>query len=287
MRIVGPCDKRWDELHGGGLVRYCEACGKEVHDLTHMSSEDALVYVLRRGGRLCARGTADGEGRLILADTRARAFPGALPILAATLSATMTACSGPPVASEANASAAQSCQTVVRPTLVTEPVALAVERAPGDSDGDGVPNESDACPAERGPANEDPARNGCPVRKVIVVETMGTLVILQQVHFARDSADIYEESLPVLRETARLLKSAAAIAQVSVEGHASSDEADAQTLSVARAQGALEWLVANGVDRRRLVARGWGVLHPVDANQTEEGRQRNRRVEFHVSEAAR
>ncbi|MCX8114472.1 MAG: OmpA family protein, partial [Burkholderiaceae bacterium] len=48
----------------------------------------------------------------------------------------------------------------------------------------------------------------------------------------------------------------------------------------ARAQAVLDFLVAAGAPRERLVARGYGAARPVASNGTEEGRFRNRRIEF-------
>ena len=47
-------------------------------------------------------------------------------------------------------------------------------------------------------------------------------------------------------------------------------------------QTVLDYLVEQGIDRGRLVAKGFGELQPVAANDSEEGRQRNRRVEVKI-----
>ena len=41
-------------------------------------------------------------------------------------------------------------------------------------------------------------------------------------------------------------------------------------------------LESKGVDRSRLTSVGHGETKPIDTNRTPEGRQRNRRVEFHI-----
>ena len=49
-----------------------------------------------------------------------------------------------------------------------------------------------------------------------------------------------------------------------------------------RAASVVKWLVAHGVDKGRLVSKGFGLTRPIDTNDTDEGRQNNRRVEFHI-----
>jgi len=62
-----------------------------------------------------------------------------------------------------------------------------------------------------------------------------------------------------------------------------------QCLSERRAAAATSYLVSQGVSRARVNTRGMGETDPVDSNETELGRQRNRRVEvaIYASEAYR
>jgi len=62
-----------------------------------------------------------------------------------------------------------------------------------------------------------------------------------------------------------------------------------QSLSERRAAAAANYLVAQGVSRTRIATRGMGETEPVASNDTELGRQRNRRVEvaIYASEAYR
>jgi len=41
-------------------------------------------------------------------------------------------------------------------------------------------------------------------------------------------------------------------------------------------------LIAHGIPKNRLVAKGYGELKPVAANDTDENKQKNRRTEFKV-----
>ena len=55
-------------------------------------------------------------------------------------------------------------------------------------------------------------------------------------------------------------------------------------LSNRRAASVRKWLVQHGVDASRLSSAGYGLERPIADNVTEEGRQENRRVEFHIKE---
>jgi flagellar motor protein MotB len=46
------------------------------------------------------------------------------------------------------------------------------------------------------------------------------------------------------------------------------------------------WLIQHGVDSSRMSSEGFGLERPVDTNETAEGRQNNRRVEFHIDDEA-
>ena len=72
--------------------------------------------------------------------------------------------------------------------------------------------------------------------------------------------------------------------KVEVSGHTDttgSSNAN-QALSVARAQSVASYLVAHGVAQARITATGYGDTKPVGPNTTEEGRAKNRRIEFRV-----
>ena len=46
----------------------------------------------------------------------------------------------------------------------------------------------------------------------------------------------------------------------------------------------MKWLVNHGVSPKRMTSAGFGMERPIDDNTTDDGRQRNRRVEFHIRE---
>ena len=55
-----------------------------------------------------------------------------------------------------------------------------------------------------------------------------------------------------------------------------------QNLSNIRAQSVMDYLISQGVDESRMVAKGYGELRPRVSNRTQEGRGMNRRVEFKI-----
>lgn len=59
------------------------------------------------------------------------------------------------------------------------------------------------------------------------------------------------------------------------------DEYNVQ-LSEKRANSVMEYLVKKGVKKELLTAKGYGKLYPVATNETDEGRQKNRRVELRI-----
>ena len=55
-------------------------------------------------------------------------------------------------------------------------------------------------------------------------------------------------------------------------------------LSDERAKSVRKYLVDHGVEADRLIAKGFGITKPLAPNDTEEGREKNRRVEFNIME---
>lgn len=67
-------------------------------------------------------------------------------------------------------------------------------------------------------------------------------------------------------------------------GHTDSTGSEAlnRGLSERRADSVGDYLVAQGVDRRRVLTRGFGERHPIANNDTVMGREQNRRVELRL-----
>jgi outer membrane protein OmpA-like peptidoglycan-associated protein len=153
-----------------------------------------------------------------------------------------------------------------------------------DRDKDGIPNDQDACPDTPGPKNADPKKNGCPAAAVVGKQ----IVILEQVKFATGSAKLLPASDTILNAVLGVLTGHPEITHLSIEGHTDSVGSAAmnKALSGKRAASVVAWLVSHGVEPARLSSAGFGMERPIDSNDTPEGRQNNRRVEFHIDEGA-
>lgn len=137
--------------------------------------------------------------------------------------------------------------------------------APLDSDGDGVLDDDDFCPGTpRGATVDD---RGC--------------WVLQGVEFETDRAEIRPMYEPELEAVATVLENNLGV-KIQIQGHTDSvGAADYnRQLSEKRAKAVMEWLIQEGIDRKRLSAIGLGEARPIANNDSAEGRERNRRVEL-------
>ncbi len=154
-----------------------------------------------------------------------------------------------------------------------------------DDDKDGVNNCDDRCPNT--PAGTIVGPDGCPQKVVID---------LRGVNFKFDRPSIGEkniepslreptaESLAILDQAVDTLKRYPDV-HVEVAGHTDSIGTDEynQKLSERRARIVYDYLTSHGISASRLDGpKGYGESHPIDTNNTAEGRARNRRTELSV-----
>jgi outer membrane protein OmpA-like peptidoglycan-associated protein len=152
-----------------------------------------------------------------------------------------------------------------------------------DADGDRVPDHRDDCPDEAANEGINPLRSdGCPA---IAYVADGAIKITEKVQFATGSAEIKSDSHELLDSVAELLTKYKGIKKVEVAGHTDSQGNDEKnlTLSQSRAEAVVAYLVGKGVAEDRLEAKGYGETKPIGDNDTKEGREQNRRVEFTIS----
>lgn len=120
------------------------------------------------------------------------------------------------------------------------------------------------------------ARAGCQAR-------LDAALAESAIHFDVNSAVLAPESLPRLDALAGIA-AACPVFALRVEGHTDDTGVEQLNASLAerRAQVVVDRLAEHGVARARLTAVGRGAADPVAANETEEGRQANRRIEIIV-----
>lgn len=108
--------------------------------------------------------------------------------------------------------------------------------------------------------------------------------ILEKVQFAVGSAEILDESYTLLDAVAQTLNDHPEITQIRVEGHTDSTGSAAlnRRLSKERAQSVMQYLVDRDVAAERLEAEGYGPDKPLADNDSDSGRETNRRVEFAI-----
>ncbi len=143
-------------------------------------------------------------------------------------------------------------------------------------DKDGVPDKYDKCPQVKG---ED---NGCPKSKQNTAYTADDLKSLKPVliYFELSKAEINKDGKISLDNMANFIKKAS-FKKYLVSGHTDNTSSDQTNLKLSqeRANTVKAYLVSKGVNPDVLVAKGFGEAYPVDTTNTEEGRQKNRRVE--------
>lgn len=145
-------------------------------------------------------------------------------------------------------------------------------RVSADTDKDGVANADDRCPDTQAGLEVD--EDGC-------VVTQRTAV--RGVTFLPNSTRLTAEGKATLDGVAQTLRSQEDL-EVEIAGHTDSvgSEAFNTQLSQQRAEAVRTYLVEKGVAEGRMKAVGYGELEPVASNDTDDGRRANRRVEFRI-----
>ena len=150
-----------------------------------------------------------------------------------------------------------------------------------DNDKDGIPDTADKCPNEPGPESE----GGCPKKFEFINVTDEKIELKQAIFFQTAKAVIMPKSFGLLNEVVSVL-SARPNMHVRIEGHTDSRGARPYNLrlSQARADSVKAYLVGKGISSDRMEAKGYGPDQPIDNNKTAAGRERNRRVEFMITQ---
>ncbi|MEO5911408.1 MAG: OmpA family protein [Pelobium sp.] len=157
-----------------------------------------------------------------------------------------------------------------------------------DTDGDGVSDYYDKCAdTPKGTAVDG---SGCPLPKLepakpvtyIITEEDKKIVTeaIKNLEFDFNKATIRSTSYSTLDRVANLLITKNL--SIKLAGHTDSKGSDAYNMKLSkdRAESIKSYLVSKGVNPSRVEATGYGESQPIDTNNTEAGRQNNRRVEF-------
>jgi outer membrane protein OmpA-like peptidoglycan-associated protein len=117
-----------------------------------------------------------------------------------------------------------------------------------------------------------------------VVLTESSIKITDKVQFQTGSAEILPVSFSLLDEVAAMLKDNPQIEKLQVEGHTDSTGSAAinRKLSQQRAESVMKYLSGKGVESKRMAAKGFGPDKAIATNDTDEGKEQNRRVEFNI-----
>ncbi len=115
---------------------------------------------------------------------------------------------------------------------------------------------------------------------------VGTTVRLNNIYFDFDKTNLRPESFPELDKVVEMMTTNVNL-EIEIAGHTDDKGSDQynQELSQGRAEAVREYVVDQGIDGMRISAVGYGESKPETSNDTEEGRQINRRVEFTVLKA--
>ena len=139
-------------------------------------------------------------------------------------------------------------------------------------------------PADADPAPKDHATIGAAERERMAAcdQSLKDLLIGSKIEFDSGSARIAPASSDLLDQLAGAV--AGCDLNVVIEGHTdSTGSADLNArLSLARATAVRNALVLRGVSEDLLAAEGYGEDRPLAGNDTREGREQNRRIEFKV-----
>ena len=117
------------------------------------------------------------------------------------------------------------------------------------------------------------------LKKVVI----GSSIVLKNIFFDFDKATLRDVSIPELTRLINFLNEVPSL-RIEISGHTDSRGSDEynQKLSEDRAKAVVAYLVDKGISAKRLEYKGYGETKPIATNETDEGRQQNRRTEFKI-----
>lgn len=112
------------------------------------------------------------------------------------------------------------------------------------------------------------------------------IAISDKILFAAWSARILEASHDVLDKLAEDILAHPELKRIEIQGHTARTKQPERMieLSLRRSKSVRDYLIKKGIETARLEARGLGDTAPIADNESPEGREKNRRVEFVILE---
>jgi OOP family OmpA-OmpF porin len=108
-----------------------------------------------------------------------------------------------------------------------------------------------------------------------------SLFVLKNIVFRTNETTLLPASFPELDALAdHLTKNPHSTIEIAGHTDNSGNERANKKLSLRRAGSVADYLISKGIDKKRISHAGYGSSMPISGNETEEGKQQNRRVEF-------
>lgn len=112
---------------------------------------------------------------------------------------------------------------------------------------------------------------------------VGKKIVLNNIFFDFNKSTLRQESISELARAVDLLNNMTSL-QIEISGHTDNvgSQGYNQKLSEARAKSVVDHLISKGIEKKRLTFKGYAFSQPIANNDSEEGKQMNRRTEFKV-----
>ena len=161
-----------------------------------------------------------------------------------------------------------------------------------DTDGDGLQDAYDDCPTERGPIQNHGCPKGASNTDTVYITVTDTVYItinndtdlkkvFKDVKFELDEYRLTAASILVLSEVSNYLDEKDVL-NIQITGHTDSQATDEYNMELSenRVKAVQNYLVSKGISKSRVKIDWKGETEPIATNNTEEGREKNRRVEL-------
>ena len=161
-----------------------------------------------------------------------------------------------------------------------------------DTDGDGLQDAYDDCPTERGPIQNHGCPKGASNTDTVYITVTDTVYItinndtdlkkvFKDVKFESDKYILTYSSKLVLSEVSNYLDEKEVL-NIHITGHTDSQAPDEYNMELSenRVKAVQNYLVSKGISKSRIKIDWKGETEPIATNNTEEGRENNRRVEL-------